>query len=68
MVSVASKRGGGGGGKGDHHHHHHQHLLLDELDHDRKVRKRRARLVAAAEEAFTHIRRIRRDGQGSAGE
>ena len=44
MVSVASK------GRGDRLH--------DEFDYERKVRKRKAKLVSAAEEAFTHIRRM----------
>ena len=63
MVSVASKRGGGGGKdltSADHHR------MLEEFDHERKVRKRRARLLTAAEEAFTHIRRVR-EGSNSGG-
>ena len=36
----------------------------DEYELDRKVRKRRARLVSAAEDAFTHIKRIRKDQLG----
>ena len=36
----------------------------DEYEFERKVRKRRARLVSAAEDAFTHIKRIRKDQLG----
>ena len=39
----------------------------DEYELDRKVRKRRARLVSAAEDAFTHIKRIRKDQLGESG-
>merc|ERR1712218_685817 len=33
-------------------------------DYERKVRKRRARLLTAAEESFTHIRRMRQEHIG----
>lgn len=36
----------------------HNDRFYDEQDYERKVRKRRARLMVAAEEAFTHIRRM----------
>ncbi|TRY78777.1 hypothetical protein TCAL_01743 [Tigriopus californicus] len=52
VVSVASKRG------------HHQDRLMEEYEHNRKVEKRKARLLGAAEEAFTHIRRIRPNQSG----
>ena len=45
------------GGSGDRPYY-------DEYELDRKVRKRRARLVSAAEDAFTHIKRIRKDQLG----
>lgn len=39
-------------------------MAYDELEHERKVRKRRSRLIASAEEAFTHIRRMRENQLG----
>ncbi|KAI1885213.1 hypothetical protein AGOR_G00217860 [Albula goreensis] len=36
----------------------HNELYYEEADHERRVRKRRARLVVAVEEAFTHIKRM----------
>ncbi|KAM6985274.1 vang-like protein 1 [Aplochiton taeniatus] len=39
----------------------HNELYYEEADHDRRVRKRRARLVVAVEEAFTHVRRLKQD-------
>ena len=45
VVSVASK---GGRSQG----------FYEEFEHERKVKKRRARLIAATEEAFTHIKRM----------
>eukprot|EP00095_Tigriopus_kingsejongensis_P007835 maker-scaffold1517_size37798-snap-gene-0.9 protein:Tk07835 transcript:maker-scaffold1517_size37798-snap-gene-0.9-mRNA-1 annotation:"van-gogh" len=53
VVSVASKRG------------YHHDRLLEEYEHNRKVEKRRARLMGAAEEAFTHIRRTRSRQKGT---
>jgi len=50
VVSVASKRGAGGGP---------ERYIIEEIEHERKVKKRRAKLVTAAEEAFTHIRRLK---------
>ncbi len=61
MVSIASKRGKDALTTTDHHR------LLEEFDHERKVRKRRARLLTAAEEAFTHIRRLN-ENQSMSGE
>jgi len=49
VVSVASK----GRSHGDR--------LIEELEFERKVKKRRARLIAATEDAFTHIKRMRED-------
>jgi vang-like len=37
----------------------HNDRFHEEFEHDRKVKKRRARLIAATEEAFTHIKRMR---------
>ena len=36
----------------------HNDRFYDEQEYDRRVRKRRARLITAAEEAFTHIKRM----------
>lgn len=41
----------------------HNDRFYEEQDYDRRVRKRRARLLVAAEEAFTHIKRMQ-DEQG----
>ena len=54
MVSVASKRG----------HSNHNERFYDEAEHERKVRKRRSRLLTATEESFTHIRRMREEVLG----
>ena len=48
VVSNVSKRG-------------HNERYHDVEEYERKVRKRRARLVSAAEESFTHIRRMREE-------
>ena len=53
MVSVASK----GRSHGDR--------LFEELEFERKVKKRKTRLIAATEDAFTHIKRMRKDQQPS---
>jgi len=39
----------------------HNDRFYDEMDYDRKLRKRRARLMVAAEEAFSHITRLHND-------
>ena len=39
----------------------HNERYHDVEDYERKVRKRRARLISAAEESFTHIRRMREE-------
>ena len=57
MVSVASKLPGARSSSGDRPYY-------DEYEFERKARKRRARLVSAAEDAFTHIKRIRKDQLG----
>lgn len=41
----------------------HNDRFYEEQEYDRRVRKRRARLIVAAEEAFTHIKRMQ-DDQG----
>ena len=51
MVSTVSKRG-------------HNERFYEEGEYERKVRKRRARLITAAEDSFTHIKRMRGDAQG----
>ncbi|RWS30422.1 vang-like protein 2, partial [Leptotrombidium deliense] len=54
-------------GKGSHHHHHHFHndRFHEEQEFERRVKKRRARLITAVEEAFVHIKRVD-DEQGPA--
>lgn len=48
-----------------HHHHHHHHSqnerFYEEHEYERRVRKRKARLLSATEDAFTHIKRVRAD-------
>uniref|UniRef100_A0A8C2K0V8 Vang-like protein n=1 Tax=Cyprinus carpio TaxID=7962 RepID=A0A8C2K0V8_CYPCA len=39
----------------------HNELYYEEAEHDRRVRKRKARLVVAVEEAFTHVRRLQEE-------
>ncbi|XP_041699473.2 vang-like protein 1 [Coregonus clupeaformis] len=41
----------------------HNELYYEEADYDRRVRKRRARLVVAVEEAFMHVRRMQQEEQ-----
>ncbi len=41
----------------------HNERFYEEHEYERRVRKRRARLIAATEEAFTHIKRLQ-DEQG----
>lgn len=52
----SSDRNGGGGGGGKAVPDHHKDRLHEESEFERRVKKRRARLVSAAEEAFTHVR------------
>jgi vang-like len=42
----------------NHHSHHHNERFYEEHEYERRVRKRKARLITATEEAFTHIKRI----------
>ncbi|XP_056145431.1 vang-like protein 1 [Lampris incognitus] len=44
----------------------HNELYYEEADHERRVRKRRARLVVAVEEAFTHVRRMKKEDERAA--
>lgn len=39
----------------------HNERFYEEHDYERRVKKRRARLVTATEEAFTHVKRINHD-------
>jgi len=39
----------------------HNERFYDEQEYERRVKRRRARLVVAAEEAFTHIKRLQRE-------
>ena len=45
-------------------HSSHNERYYEEDEYERKVRKRRARLLTAAEESFTHIRRMRQEHTG----
>ena len=54
MVSQTSKKGGYGS---------HNERFYEEYEYDRKLKKRKARLVSAAEEAFTHIKRMQSNQQ-----
>ncbi|XP_028937234.1 vang-like protein 1 isoform X2 [Ornithorhynchus anatinus] len=56
MIAAAARRRDSG----------HNELYYEEAEHDRRVKKRRARLVVAVEEAFTHIRRLQADEQQKA--
>jgi len=67
---VASDTGGGGGstvgvitqtGSTRGTTRGHNDRFYDELDYERKLRKRRARLTVAAEEAFNHVTRLHND-------
>ncbi|XP_061539538.1 vang-like protein 1 isoform X3 [Phycodurus eques] len=44
----------------------HNELYYEEAEHERRVRKRRARLVVAVEEAFTHIKHMKEEEQKKA--
>ncbi|XP_077561870.1 strabismus domain-containing protein Vang isoform X2 [Haemaphysalis longicornis] len=44
----------------------HNDRFYEEHEYERRVRKRRARLVSAAEEAFTHIKRMQEENGGPA--
>lgn len=44
----------------------HNDRFYEELEYERRVRKRKARLVIATEEAFTHIRRLQHEPPGVA--
>ena len=48
VVSHASKKGFGS----------HNERFYEEYEYERKLKKRKARLISAAEEAFTHIKRM----------
>ena len=43
----------------------HNERYHDVEEYERKVRKRRARLITATEESFTHIRRMRENSAGA---
>uniref|UniRef100_A0A8C6LEB8 VANGL planar cell polarity protein 1 n=1 Tax=Nothobranchius furzeri TaxID=105023 RepID=A0A8C6LEB8_NOTFU len=43
----------------------HNELYYEEADYERRVRKRRARLVVAVEEAFTHVRRMKKEDENA---
>ena len=39
----------------------HNERFYDEQEYERRVKRRRARLIVATEEAFTHIKRLQRE-------
>lgn len=43
------------------HNRHHNDRFYEEHEFERRVRKRKSRLVSITEEAFTHIKRIQQD-------
>ena len=45
----------------DHRDSGHNDRFYDEQEYERRVKRRRARLIVAAEEAFTHIKRLQRE-------
>ena len=55
MVSVASKKG----------YSSHNERFYEEYEYEKKLKKRKARLVTAAEDAFTHIRRMQEHQLGN---
>ena len=57
--NTSAQSGGGGGGRRT------TDRLYAEHEYEKRVRKRRARLVTAAEEAFTHIKRVRENQESS---
>ncbi|RWS11282.1 vang-like protein 2 [Dinothrombium tinctorium] len=48
----------GKGSSHHHHHHHHNDRFHEEHEYERRVKKRKARLMTAVEDAFTHIKRV----------
>eukprot|EP00096_Caligus_rogercresseyi_P008972 TRINITY_DN2957_c0_g1_i1.p1 TRINITY_DN2957_c0_g1~~TRINITY_DN2957_c0_g1_i1.p1 ORF type:complete len:632 (+),score=167.30 TRINITY_DN2957_c0_g1_i1:297-2192(+) len=56
VVSVASKKG---------YSASHNERFHEEYEHEKKLRKRKTRLITATEEAFTHIKRIKSNQRGS---
>ena len=55
MVSVTSKKG----------YSSHNERFYEEYEYEKKLKKRKARLVTAAEDAFTHIRRMQEHQLGN---
>ena len=55
-MSQASKKGG---------YSSHNERFYEEYEYERKLKKRKARLVSAAEEAFTHIKRMQSTQTGT---
>ncbi|XP_012280412.1 vang-like protein 1 isoform X2 [Orussus abietinus] len=43
----------------------HNERFYEEHDYERRVRKRKARLITAAEEAFAHIKRLHSEGESA---
>jgi len=57
VMSVPMKRGGVA-------YSSHNERFYEEYEYDKKLKKRRARLITAAEEAFTHIKRMQENQLG----
>lgn len=56
---------GGRRNRSSSRHRHHNDRFYEEHEYERRVKKRRARLLTSAEEAFTHIRRVGENEQGT---
>ncbi|KAH7639386.1 Vang-like protein 1 [Dermatophagoides farinae] len=52
------------GHSGHHHHRHHSDRLHEIHEYERRVRKRKSRLINVTEEAFTHIKRVQQQSHG----
>lgn len=46
------------------HHRHHNERFYEEHDYERRVRKRKSRLVSVTEDAFNHIKRVQQSRAG----
>ncbi|EDV28441.1 uncharacterized protein TRIADDRAFT_51353 [Trichoplax adhaerens] len=62
VITASTKRGAGSAINGNRNDRYH-----NETEFYKRIDKRRARLIAAAEEAFEHINRLRQDEQDRSG-
>ena len=63
--------GGGRAGKRDStgaQGGHHNDRFYEEFEYERRLKKRKSRLIAATEEAFAHIKRLHDEKSKSRGE